>query len=187
MTPETDKTPGPSDGAVGLGYEEAGSNVNDDPVEGRGQAGMKEDGTSAGPVVGEGASQTVTGPGATKANGSSGVETGAGGYEPDESVRKAEFQEVSNSKDNDKTANLDLLLDVVVPVSVELGRTSLTVKDILSTHQGSVIELGRPAGEPVDIMVGGKPLARGEVVVVKERFGVRVTELIGSIEGVSRA
>ena len=109
--------------------------------------------------------------------------TGAGG----DSVKKAEFQEVSDTPAKDQPANLDLLLDVVVPVSVELGRTSLTVKDILSTCQGSVIELGRTAGEPVDIMVGGKPLARGEVVVVKDRFGVRITELVGSIEGVSKA
>lgn len=187
MTPETDKSPGPNDGAVGLGYEEAGSTVTDDPVEGRGPAETKDHATSAGREADEGASHAVVGPGGAQADGSSGVEPQACGDDADDSVRKAEFQEVLNSKDNDKTANLDLLLDVVVPVSVELGRTSLTVKDILSTHQGSVIELGRPAGEPVDIMVGGKPLARGEVVVVKERFGVRVTELIGSIEGVARA
>lgn len=104
-----------------------------------------------------------------------------------ESLKKAEFQEVSASPAEERAGNLDLLLDVVVPVSVELGRTSLTVKDILATCQGSVIELDRAAGEAVDIMVGGKPLARGEVVVVKDRFGVRITELTGSIEGLGRA
>jgi flagellar motor switch protein FliN/FliY len=114
------------------------------------------------------------------------AEASSRGHEGSNAVRKAEFQEVSDSKDDDKAVNLDLLLDVVVPVTVELGRTSLTVKDILSTYQGSVIELDRTAGEPVYIMVGGKPLAKGEVVVVKERFGVRVTELIGSIEGISK-
>ena len=104
-----------------------------------------------------------------------------------ESLKKAQFQEVSASPAEERAGNLDLLLDVVFPVSVELGRTSLTVKDILATCQGSVIELDRAAGEAVDIMVGGKPLARGEVVVVKDRFGVRITELTGSIEGVGRA
>jgi flagellar motor switch protein FliN/FliY len=104
-----------------------------------------------------------------------------------DAVKKAEFQEVAATPAKEGPANMDLLLDVVVPVSVVLGRTSLTVKDILSTSKGSVIELARAAGDPVDILVGGKPLARGEVVVVKERFGVRITELLGPIEGVAQA
>jgi flagellar motor switch protein FliN/FliY len=176
MTPDREKNPGPEDAAVGLEPEGSSSTGEDKPVEGHETAQMEDDGSTATPVSGEQAPQAGPEP----------DEAQASGDRPGDSVRKAEFQEVSNSLDSDKTANLDLLLDVVVPVSVELGRTSLTVKDILSTYQGSVIELDRAAGEPVDILVGGKPLARGEVVVVKERFGVRVTELIGPIESVAK-
>jgi len=187
MTPERGMNTGPDSAAVGLGYEESPS-AGDGESLGDSRPGQAENSqTTTGDRGSEDAEHQGHGPEDAEPAGPApgGSQTvaldGAG------SVKKAEFQQVSNSKDNDKTANLDLLLDVVVPVSVELGRTSLTVKDILSTYQGSVIELDRAAGEPVDIMVGGKPLAKGEVVVVKQRFGVRVTELVGSIEGVEKA
>jgi len=168
MTPEKDKNLGSDDTAVALEENEAAPATAED--------GAREDERPA----------DESADGAGEQAGARGEATSPEGDGRD-SVKKAEFQEVSQTPLKDRAANLDLLLDVVVPVSVELGRTSLTVKDILSTCQGSVIELNRAAGEPVDIMVGGKPLARGEVVVVKDRFGVRITELIGSIEGAARA
>ncbi len=75
-------------------------------------------------------------------------------------------------------AGIDLLLDVSLQVTAELGRTELDIREILALGPGSVIELERLAGEPVDILVNGTLIARGEVVVVDEKFGVRVTEVV---------
>lgn len=75
-------------------------------------------------------------------------------------------------------SGIDLLLDVVLKVNVELGRSSLPVRDILALGPGSVVELDRLAGEPVDVFLNATLIARGEVVVVDERFGVRVTEIV---------
>jgi flagellar motor switch protein FliN/FliY len=80
--------------------------------------------------------------------------------------------------ESDSTQGIDLLLDVQFEVSVELGRSQMTVRDVLALRSGSVIELDRLAGEPVDILVNGTLIARGEVVVVDEKFGVRITEVI---------
>ncbi len=91
---------------------------------------------------------------------------------------KAEFQQLSQSSTDSEPSNIDLLLDVKLPVSIELGRTSMSISDILALGPGSVVELARLAGEPVDVMVNQKLVARGEVVVVDENFGVRVTQLI---------
>jgi flagellar motor switch protein FliN/FliY len=165
MTPEKDKTLKADDASVAL-KEDDERLVTDEP---RGKASPEDAGAPT--------AQAQSGaPGGQEAQG-----------EGSDSVKKAEFQEITATPVKDGPANMDLLLDVVVPVSVVLGRTSLTVKDILSTSKGSVIELSRAAGDPVDILVGGKPLAKGEVVVVKDRFGVRITELIGSIEGAGQA
>ena len=78
--------------------------------------------------------------------------------------------------------NLDLILDISVPVSVELGHTNMLIKDILVLSQGSIVELDKVAGTPVDLLVRGKLLAQGEVVVVDENFGVKITNICGSEE-----
>jgi flagellar motor switch protein FliN/FliY len=74
--------------------------------------------------------------------------------------------------------NLNLLLDIPLKVTVELGRTQKQIKDILELSQGSIIELDKLAGEPVDILVNNKLIAKGEVVVIDENFGVRVTDIV---------
>lgn len=79
-------------------------------------------------------------------------------------------------------ANLDILLDVDLKVSVELGRASLKFRDVLNLTAGSVVELGRQTSEPVDILVNGSLLATGEVVVVDDRFAVRITKLLNKAE-----
>lgn len=73
---------------------------------------------------------------------------------------------------------LGLLLDLTLPVSIELGRTSMTVQDVLRLGRGSVIQLERLAGEPIDIFVGDRRFAEGEVVVLGEHFGVRLTRIL---------
>ena len=78
--------------------------------------------------------------------------------------------------------NLDFILDIPLKVTVELGRTSLAIKDLLQLGQGSVLELDKLAGEPLEILVNGKLIAKGEVVVVNEKFGIRLTDIISPIE-----
>jgi flagellar motor switch protein FliN/FliY len=76
-------------------------------------------------------------------------------------------------------------MDIPLEVTVELGRTSKLIKDILKLGPGSIIELEKLAGEPVDILVNGKFIAKGEVVVIDENFGVRITEIIKPIERIN--
>lgn len=80
------------------------------------------------------------------------------------------------------SSNIDLLLDVNLPVSIELGRTTLPISDILNWTQGSIVELDKLAGEPVNLMVNNRLVARGEVVVVDENFGLRITSLVSTKE-----
>lgn len=77
-----------------------------------------------------------------------------------------------------RTADLDLLADVDLAVTVELGRVRLTVRDLLRLAEGSVVELDRAVGAPVDVLVNGSLVARGDVVVVDDELGVRITELL---------
>jgi flagellar motor switch protein FliN len=82
-----------------------------------------------------------------------------------------------------QASDLNRLSMIPVEVSVELGRAQMTVGETLDVHAGSVITLNRMAGEPMDLLVNGTPIARGEIVVVDEQFGLRVTEVLGSAGG----
>ena len=81
---------------------------------------------------------------------------------------------------------LDLLLDVPLEVSVELGRSRLSIQNLLALGPGSVIELDKLAGEPLDILVNGRLVARGAAVVVNDKFGVRITDIVSRAERVAR-
>ena len=78
--------------------------------------------------------------------------------------------------------NLDAILDIPVTIAMELGRTSITIANLLKLNQGSVVSLDRLAGEPLDVTVNGCLIAHGEVVVVNEKFGIRLTDIISPIE-----
>jgi flagellar motor switch protein FliN/FliY len=82
--------------------------------------------------------------------------------------------------------NLELILDVPLGVSVELGRVRMPVRQLLALTAGSVIELAKLAGEPLDVLINGRPVARGEAVMVNEKFGVRLTEIVSQSERVER-
>ena len=86
----------------------------------------------------------------------------------------------------DPARRLDLLLDVPLDVSVELGRARLSVQDLLGLGPGSVIELDKVAGEPLDILVNDRLVARGEAVVVNDKFGVRITDIVSQSERIAR-
>ncbi|WP_374034038.1 flagellar motor switch protein FliN [Bdellovibrio bacteriovorus] len=85
-----------------------------------------------------------------------------------------------------KDRNLSLILDIPLKVSVELGRTKMPVSELLNLTQGSVIELSKLAGEPMEVYVNDKLIARGEAVVVNEKFGVRLTDIISPAERVEQ-
>jgi flagellar motor switch protein FliN len=82
--------------------------------------------------------------------------------------------------------DMDFLLDIPLEVTVELGRTRMLIKDLLQLGQGSVVELQKIAGEPMEILVNNKLVARGEVVVVNEKFGVRLTDIISPTERIQQ-
>lgn len=82
--------------------------------------------------------------------------------------------------------NLELLLDVPLSVTVELGRVRMPVRQLLALGAGAIVELTKPAGEPLDVLINGKRVARGEAVMVNERFGVRLTEVVSPTERVEQ-
>jgi flagellar motor switch protein FliN/FliY len=89
-------------------------------------------------------------------------------------------------KDSSGIPNLDFILDIPLEVTVELGRSKMLISELLQLGQGSVIELTKLAGEPLEILVNQKLVARGEVVVVNEKFGVRLTDVISPAERVKQ-
>lgn len=105
----------------------------------------------------------------------------------DRAFERAEFAPFGEKPRQGGHSNIDLLLDVPLPITVELGRTNMAIRDILDLGPGSVVELDRVAGEPVDILVNGKLVARGEVVVIDESFGVRVVDIVTPAERLTSA
>ncbi|RKX32219.1 MAG: flagellar motor switch protein FliN [Candidatus Zixiibacteriota bacterium] len=97
-------------------------------------------------------------------------------------VKQADFQQLSVGSEKHEPRNINLLLDVELPISIELGRTRMHISDILALGPGSIVELDKLVGEPVDLLVNQKKVARGEVVVVEENFGLRITHLVSPEE-----
>lgn len=111
----------------------------------------------------------------------------------DDDVRAAIFQEVEKQQEKKPSSghssedlNLDVILDVPVTLSMEIGRTQINIRNLLQLNQGSVVELDRFAGEPLDVLVNGTLVAHGEVVVINEKFGIRLTDVISVSERVKR-
>jgi flagellar motor switch protein FliN/FliY len=102
----------------------------------------------------------------------------------DAAARPAVFDRLTTAPDNGTQGNNDigLVFDIPVQLTVELGRTKLPIRDVLQLAQGSVVELDGLAGEPLDVFVNGCLIAQGEVVVVNERFGIRLTDIVTPTE-----
>ncbi len=99
----------------------------------------------------------------------------------------AEFDPLqADSSGELRDLNLDVILDVPVTLSLEVGRTRMPIRNLLQLNQGSVIELERGAGEPLDVYVNGTLIAHGEVVVINDRFGVRLTDVVSPSERIRR-
>ena len=88
--------------------------------------------------------------------------------------------------DADGEVNLDVILDIPVTLSLEIGRTRIAIRNLLQLNQGSVVELDRLAGEPMDVLVNGTLVAHGEVVVVNDRFGIRLTDVVSPSERIRK-
>jgi flagellar motor switch protein FliN/FliY len=97
-----------------------------------------------------------------------------------------QFSPLGGTTKNRKTNNLGFILDIPLAVSVELGRTEMLVNELLKLGQGSVIELSKMAGETLEILANQRLVARGEVVVINEKYGIRVTEIISPMERVEK-
>jgi flagellar motor switch protein FliN len=100
-------------------------------------------------------------------------------------VRAAQMPELTAAPTGGPGYNIDLLLGVTLQVAVEIGRTTLPIRDVLALTPGSIIELDKLAGEKVDILINGRPIAQGEVVVVDENFGVRITDVVARTQRLS--
>jgi flagellar motor switch protein FliN/FliY len=114
---------------------------------------------------------------------SSGSETAFG--QGSVGVQPVQFAPLSAAEQSATTGNIGLLMDVSMQLTVELGRTKMLIKDILGMGEGTIVELDKLAGEPVDLLVNGKLIAKGEVVVIDENFGVRVTDIISPMERIA--
>ncbi len=107
-----------------------------------------------------------------------------------EAPARAEFADLKQEPGLEPASgdvNLDVILDVPVTLSMEVGRTRLAIRNLLQLNQGSVVELDRAAGEPLDVYVNGTLVAHGEVVVVNEKFGIRLTEVVSESERMEQA
>ncbi len=114
--------------------------------------------------------------------GAAGTGAAMGSAAPSAVIQGVQFPSLSGGINTGEQTNIGLLMDVSMEMTVELGRTKKLIKDILGMGEGTIIELDKLAGEPVDILVNHKLIAKGEVVVIDENFGVRVTEIVSPME-----
>ncbi len=98
----------------------------------------------------------------------------------------ASFPPVTNTAVAEQPKNIDFILDIPMKVSIYVGSTKMAIRDLLQLAQGSVIELDKLAGEPMEVMVNNKLVAKGEVVVVNEKFGIRLTDVVSPAERVKQ-
>ncbi len=103
-----------------------------------------------------------------------------------QSPQPASFPSVQSAETGGAPKNIDFILDIPMSITVYVGSTKMAIRDLLQLAQGSVIELDKLAGEPMEVMVNNKLVARGEVVVVNEKFGIRLTDVVSAAERVQQ-
>ncbi|MFT4652749.1 MAG: flagellar motor switch protein FliN/FliY [Patiriisocius sp.] len=119
-------------------------------------------------------------------------EGGGEAFDPDDLIAEAEAQAASLDELTNDAAplndekKLDTILDIPVTISMEVGRTNISIRNLLQLNQGSVVELDRVAGEPLDVLVNGTLIAHGEVVVINDKFGIRLTDVISQVERIKK-
>lgn len=116
-------------------------------------------------------------------------ESGDGDAEPEDDVRQVELDQLKDESkplSADDHPELDVILDIPVRISMEVGATKIPIRNLLQLNQGSVVELDRLAGEPLDVLVNGTLIAHGEVVMVNDKFGIRLTDVVSQSERIQR-
>lgn len=105
-----------------------------------------------------------------------------------QNLPKAQFENLVAEAQGggDENSNLDVILEIPVTIAMEVGRTKISIRNLLQLNQGSIVELDRLAGEPLDVLVNGTLVAHGEVVVVNEKYGIRLTDVISAAERVKK-
>lgn len=105
-----------------------------------------------------------------------------------QNLPKAQFENLVSEAQGggDENSNLDVILEIPVTIAMEVGRTKISIRNLLQLNQGSIVELDRLAGEPLDVLVNGTLVAHGEVVVVNEKYGIRLTDVISAAERVKK-
>ncbi len=114
------------------------------------------------------------------------AEASAEGAEQAEAVELEELTEDNAPITGEEKRRLDAILDIPVTISMEVGRSNISIRNLLQLNQGSVVELDRVAGEALDVLVNGTLIAHGEVVVVNDKFGIRLTDVISQIERIKK-
>jgi flagellar motor switch protein FliN/FliY len=104
----------------------------------------------------------------------------------EQEIRQPAFGELSDENGAAGGRDINFLLDIPLSVMIEIGRTKMVIRDLLQLGQGSVVELDKMVGEPMDVFVNGKLIARGEVVVINEKFGVRLTDIVSPAERIQK-
>jgi len=102
------------------------------------------------------------------------------------SIELDELKDTAAPMNEEELARLDSILDIPVTISMEVGRSKINIRNLLQLNQGSVVELERIAGEPLDVLVNGTLIAHGEVVVVNDKFGIRLTDVISQTERIKK-
>ncbi|MEH6393542.1 flagellar motor switch protein FliN [Pseudoalteromonas sp.] len=113
----------------------------------------------------------------------------AEGTDSSDGAKVTELDELSDTKhemSGEEKRKLDTILDIPVTISMEVGRSKINIRNLLQLNQGSVVELDRVAGEPLDVLVNGTLIAHGEVVVVNDKFGIRLTDVISQVERIKK-
>ncbi|MFT6113334.1 MAG: flagellar motor switch protein FliN/FliY [Glaciecola sp.] len=176
QAPEQDINPNDIDidalaGDVAAGVEDAGGeNASDEEVTDDWAAAMAEDPT-------------------TEEAGNVDDEWGDAMAEEADSVQQAKLDTLTDESQqggDHSTPELDVILDIPVSISMEVGRTEIPIRNLLQLNQGSVVELDRLAGEPLDVLVNGTLIAHGEVVMVNDKFGIRLTDVVSQSERIQR-
>jgi len=103
-----------------------------------------------------------------------------------ENIELDELEDTSSPLTDEERERLDSILDIPVTISMEVGRSNINIRNLLQLNQGSVVELDRIAGEPLDVLVNGTLIAHGEVVVVNDKFGIRLTDVISQTERIKK-
>jgi flagellar motor switch protein FliN/FliY len=104
----------------------------------------------------------------------------------DAAAKAAEFEQLHDDGGTAGDVKIDSILDVPVTISMEIGRSRINIRNLLQLNQGSVVELDRLAGEPMDVLINGTLIAQGEVVVVNEKFGIRLTDIVSPADRVKK-